>query len=149
MLANQVGGNAGRRFVGLLHGQCKQMVGGAFVHEAFSALVDGDHAGLGAVHDEMGKHRLRAICALAQGHGSPEGMGAFSVAILRTQLAGQHLCRAGMAGCRRAPSRSDIGQHRRAQQGVTVEATAGENDTTLDAHATALAVLHQRDRVLQ
>ena len=85
------------------------------------------------------------FCALAQGHGSPEGMGALSIAVMRAQFACQHLRRAGVAGGRRAPGRVYAGQHQRAQGGVTVETAAGEDDAAFDTHAATLAVLRQRD----
>ena len=66
-VTHQVGGHSATA-VGLLllHGQAEQVVGSAFVDEALARLVDGQHARLGAVHDEVGEHGGAAIGTFAQ-----------------------------------------------------------------------------------
>ena len=128
-ITHQIGRNTGTGFVGFLHRQPEAVVRGAFIQKALPGLVDGDHAGFGPVHHEMGEHRLGSIRPLAYGYRGPKSVAGTPGAKAGTLGQGQVLRQTGGPWRAGAPLGRYPGQHLAAFLGVPVKAAAGQNDT--------------------
>ena len=128
-IADQVG----RHAAGGLHRHAEQVVRGAFVDEALAGLVDGEHAGLGAVHHEVREHGGAAVGAPSQGHRRPEGVAERALAVDRARAFRQRVGLGGVARRGRAPADVGAGQQLRTQARVAVEAAAGQHHAARDS----------------